>query len=41
METKKIQDIWEFKDTPNPVYPKEKNSELLKRIIQLLLILIP
>lgn len=33
METKKIQDIWEFKDSQNPVYPTEKNADLLKRII--------
>lgn len=27
------QDIWEYKDPQNPVYPTQKNSELLKRII--------
>lgn len=31
---KKVQDIWEFKDTPNPIYPTEKNNDLLKRIIE-------
>jgi adenine-specific DNA-methyltransferase len=31
---KRIQDIWEFKDSPYPSYPTEKNSELLKLIIQ-------
>jgi adenine-specific DNA-methyltransferase len=30
---KKMQDIWEFKDHPYPVYPTEKNSDLLKTII--------
>lgn len=30
---KKLQDVWELKDPPYPVYPTEKNIELLKRII--------
>ncbi len=32
--TKRVQDIWEFKDKPNPIYPTEKNLDLLSRIIQ-------
>ena len=31
--TKRVQDIWEFKDRPNPIYPTEKNLDLLSRII--------
>ena len=31
---KKIQDIWVFKDPQNPIYPTEKNSELLDLIIK-------
>lgn len=31
---KKIQDIWEFKDPQNPVYPTEKNLDLLDLIIK-------
>jgi len=31
--TKRVQDIWEFKDKPNPIYPTEKNLNMLKRII--------
>src|SRR5947209_4481766 len=31
---KKLQDIWEFKDAQRPIYPTEKNLELLKLIIQ-------
>lgn len=31
---KKMQDIWEFKDLQYPVYPTEKNSDLLKTIIE-------
>ncbi|MBE0415787.1 MAG: site-specific DNA-methyltransferase [Dehalococcoidia bacterium] len=31
---KKRQDIWEFKDFPYPVYPTEKNADMLKVIIQ-------
>ncbi|MDE3057604.1 MAG: site-specific DNA-methyltransferase [Bacteroidota bacterium] len=30
---KKLQDVWELKDPPYPIYPTEKNLELLKRII--------
>lgn len=30
---KKIQDIWEFKDTQRPVYPTEKNLDLLEFIL--------
>lgn len=32
-EGKKKQDIWEYKDTQNPIYPTEKNLELIKNII--------
>jgi len=31
---KKRQDIWDFKDPPYPIYPTEKNLEMLKVIIQ-------
>lgn len=31
---KKRQDIWEFKDSPYPSYPTEKNLEMLKVIIE-------
>ncbi len=31
---KKRQDVWEFKDLPHPIYPTEKNIEMLKVIIQ-------
>jgi adenine-specific DNA-methyltransferase len=31
---KKLQDIWEFKDYQYPVYPTEKNIDMLKIIIQ-------
>lgn len=31
---KKIQDIWDFKDYQYPVYPTEKNLDLLKLIVQ-------
>jgi len=34
MPYKKLQDIWEFKDPPRPIYPTEKNIELLKTIIK-------
>jgi adenine-specific DNA-methyltransferase len=34
LPNKKLQDIWEFKDAQRPVYPTEKNLELLKLIIQ-------
>lgn len=30
---KRIQDIWKFKDPQNPIYPTEKNMEMIKRII--------
>lgn len=30
---KKIQDVWTFKDPQNPVYPTEKNHDMLKLII--------
>jgi adenine-specific DNA-methyltransferase len=30
---KKLQDVWEFKDPQNPVYPTEKNLEMLKVIV--------
>ncbi len=33
-EGKKMQDIWEFKDSQYPIYPTEKNLNLLKTIIQ-------
>lgn len=32
-EGKKMQDIWEYKDPQYPVYPTEKNIELIKNII--------
>lgn len=32
--TKKAQDIWEFKDPTNPMYPTEKNLDMLKFIIE-------
>lgn len=31
---KKMQDIWEYKDPSKPLYPTEKNKEMLKMIIQ-------
>ncbi len=31
---KKRQDVWEFKDSPYPTYPTEKNLEMLKTIIE-------
>jgi adenine-specific DNA-methyltransferase len=31
---KKRQDIWEFKDPPYPLYPTEKNLEMLKVIVE-------
>lgn len=31
---KKIQDIWEFKDPQYPMYPTQKNEEMLKLIIE-------
>lgn len=33
-EGKRLQDIWEFKDPQYPVYPTEKNSDLLDLIIK-------
>ena len=30
---KKVQDVWRFKDPQNPVYPTEKNSQMLDQII--------
>jgi adenine-specific DNA-methyltransferase len=33
MPYKKLQDIWEYKDPARPLYPTEKNSDLLKTII--------
>jgi adenine-specific DNA-methyltransferase len=30
---KKLQDIWEFKDPQNPLYPTEKNLDMLKLIV--------
>lgn len=33
-EGKRVQDIWEFKDPPYPIYPTEKNSDLLNLIIK-------
>ena len=32
-EGKKFQDVWTFKDPQNPVYPTEKNHDMLKLII--------
>ena len=32
-EGKKIQDVWTFKDPQNPIYPTEKNHDMLKLII--------
>lgn len=32
--TKKMQDIWDFKDPAYPTYPTEKNKEMLKTIIE-------
>jgi adenine-specific DNA-methyltransferase len=31
---KKRQDIWEFKASPYPTYPTEKNMEMVKVIIE-------
>jgi adenine-specific DNA-methyltransferase len=33
-EGKRVQDIWEFKDPQYPVYPTEKNSEMLDLIVR-------
>lgn len=32
-EGKRIQDIWNFKDPQKPIYPTEKNIDMIKRII--------
>lgn len=32
-EGKRIQDIWKFKDPQKPIYPTEKNIDMIKRII--------
>ncbi len=32
-EGKRVQDIWNFKDSPYPIYPTEKNADLLSLII--------
>src|SRR3954451_2931816 len=34
MPYKKLQDIWEYKDPPRPIYPTEKSLDLLKLICQ-------
>jgi len=31
---KRLQDIWEFKDPQNPLYPTQKNIDLLKLIVE-------
>lgn len=31
---KRVQDIWDYKDPQYPVYPTEKNMELIERIVQ-------
>ena len=33
-EGMKIQDVWTFKDPQNPIYPTEKNHDMLKLIIE-------
>lgn len=33
-EGKRVQDIWELKDPQYPVYPTEKNAELLNLIVK-------
>ena len=33
-QTKRVQDIWKYKDKPNPIYPTEKNLDLLERIVK-------
>jgi|SRR5215204_386157 len=33
MPYKKLQDIWEFKDPPRPLYPTQKSLDLLKLIV--------
>lgn len=32
-EGKRIQDVWEFKDPQNPIYPTQKNKNMIKQII--------
>lgn len=32
--TKRVQDIWKFKDKQRPIYPTEKNLDMLERIIR-------
>lgn len=32
--TKKLQDIWTFKDPVKPIYPTEKNREMLSTIVR-------
>lgn len=32
--SKKAQDVWEFKDPTNPIYPTEKNADMLRFIIE-------
>lgn len=32
--TKKVQDIWEYKDPAKPLYPTEKNLDMLKFIVE-------
>ena len=34
-EGKKVQDIWEFKDPQYPLYPTEKNLDMLKLIVEM------
>ena len=34
MNRRELQDIWDFKDYQYPVYPTEKNLDLLKLIVQ-------
>ena len=34
-EGKKVQDVWEFKDPQYPVYPTEKNLDMLKLIVEM------
>lgn len=31
---KKIQDVWKYKDPQYPIYPTEKNAEMIERIIE-------
>lgn len=34
LSLKRLQDIWEFKDTQNPIYPTQKNLTLLETIVK-------